>query len=587
MVSTKAQQQWDIPIHRLSHWAEHTPDAPALHERDDSGWRPTSWAQYAEHARAVGAALVAWGLEPGRCAVILSGNRAEWLYLQWGIMMAGGVVAPSYTSNIAEQVAYLVGHCQAPIVFADSPAQLAKLAEVREQLPELRQVVALDDPGDTEGAMSWGSFLALAGPQHRAELDARIAAIKPHDDAFIIYTSGTTGTPKAVVISHHNMAVQGRAVVAHYPTHRTRSICYLPLCHIAEQGATNLTQLDTGGEVFLCPEMALMPKYLPEVRPNVLFGVPRVWEKVQAVLEGKFEQAPPLKRKLIYWALGVERRAFEAELGTGQPQGGPSRWIARKLVVDKVRAQLGLDGVLHTLTGAAPSNSDTLRFFTGLGFHVHEVYGLSETTGILTATKPGERAMGTVGKPLQGVEIAIAGDGEILARGACLSRGYLHDPDATAELIHSDWLHTGDTGAWDERGNLRIVGRIKDIIVTAGAKNVAPLPIEAKLKAIQGISQAVVVGDRRPYLVALLTLDPEHAGASVDDGAFRDRVQASVEAMNADLASYESIKRFELLGREFSIEGGELTPTMKIKRQVVYEKYADVVESIYDRPRDA
>jgi long-chain acyl-CoA synthetase len=584
-MSSDTQRQWDIPIHRLQHWAEHTPDAPALHQRGEQGWMPTSWAQYAEHARAVGAALVAWGLEPGQCAVILSDNRAEWLYLQWGIVMAGGVVAPSYTSNTAEQVAYLVGHCQAPIVFADKPAQLAKLAEIRDRLPQLRQVVALDDPGDAEGVMPWARFLAQAQPEHHDEVLARTAALKPEDDAFIIYTSGTTGVPKAVVISNHNMAVQGWAVVERYPTERTRSICYLPLCHIAEQGATNLTQLETGGEVFLCPEIALMPRYLPEVRPNVLFGVPRVWEKVQAVLEGKFEQAPPMKRKLIRWALGVERKAFEAQLATGRPPGGPARWLARTLVVDKVRAQLGLDKVLHTLTGAAPTNPDTLRFFSSLGFHIHEVYGLSETTGILTATRPGENALGTVGKPLAGVEIAIAEDGEILARGACLSRGYLHDPAATAELIRDGWLHSGDTGAWDQRGNLRIIGRIKDIIVTAGAKNVAPVPIEARLEAIPGVGQAVVVGDRRPYLVALLTMDPEHAGASHDDPAFRDRVGADIELLNAELASYESIKRFELLPHEFSIEGGELTPTMKIKRQAIYEKYAATVEAIYARAR--
>ena len=585
MVTSGAKLKWEIPIHRLTHWAEHTPDAPALHQRDDAGWHTTSWAQYAEHARAVGAALVAWGLEPGQCAVILSGTRAEWLYLQWGIMMAGGVVAPSYPSNTAEQVAYLVGHCQAPIVFADSPAQLAKLAEVRDQLPELRQVVALDDPDGADGAMPWEAFLALGAPEHAATLQARCDAVEPHDDAFIIYTSGTTGVPKAVVISHHNMAVQGYAVVERYPLERTRSICYLPLCHIAEQCSTNLAQLETGGEVFLCPEIAMMPKYLPEVRPNVLFGVPRVWEKVQAVLEGKFAQAPPLKRKLIHWALGVERRAMEAELTSGQPQGGLARWIARTLVVDKVRAQLGLDNVVHTLTGAAPSNPDTLHFFSSLGFHIQEVYGLSETTGLLTATKPGELALGTVGKPVEGVEIALAEDGEILARGACLCRGYLHDPESTAELIQGDWLHSGDTGAWDERGNLRIIGRIKDIIVTAGAKNVAPVPIESKLESIPGVGQAVVVGDRQPYLVALLTVDPEHASAAHDDPAFQARVQQRIEAINAELARYESIKRFELLPGEFSIEGGELTPTMKIKRRVIYDKYAHVVEAIYARPR--
>ncbi len=581
-MSDRARDTVATPLQQLLGWAERTPDAPAIHEREGDAWRTTTWAGYAQHVRAVGAALVGWGLEPGRCAVILSGNRAEWLHLQWGIMMAGGVVAPSYTSNTADQVAYLVGHCQAPIVFADSPAQLAKLAELRDRLPELRLVVALDDPGDAPGVMAYADFLALGTPDQAAPLEARREAIDPDDDAFIIYTSGTTGTPKAVVISHHNMAVQGRAILDRYPTERTRSICYLPLCHIAEQGATNLCQLETGGEVFICPEIALMPKYLPLVRPNALFGVPRVWEKVQAVLEGKFAEAPAPKRWLIDWALGVEARAMERQI-RGEPAGGIARSIARSLVVDTIQAQLGLDQVLHTLTGAAPTNPDTLRFFRGLGFHVHEVYGLSETTGIVTATTPGEDAMGTVGKPMQGAEIRVADDGEILVRGDCLSRGYLHDPAATAELLQDGWLHSGDLGAWDDDGNLRIVGRIKDIIVTAGAKNLAPVPIEAKLEGIPGVGQAVVVGDKRPYLIALLTRDPEHPGVREPD--FEAGLQAQVDAVNADLPSYETIKRFELLPTEFSIEGGELTPTMKIKRRVILDTYAETIEAVYARPR--
>jgi len=582
-MSTDVETTQAVPFRMLLSWGERTPEAPALHQRGDDGWHATSWSAYAEHARAVGAALTAWGLEPGGCVVILSGNRAEWLHLQWGIMMAGGVVAPCYTSNTTEQVAYLVGHCEASIVFADSQAQIDKLVSLHDELPELRQVVALDDPDDVTQAMPYADFLALAAPEHQAALQLRSDAVQPDDDAFIIYTSGTTGVPKAVVISHTNLAVEGAAVVARYPIERTRSICYLPLCHIAEQTATNLAQLETGGEVFLCPDITMMPKYLPEVRPNVLFGVPRVWEKVQAALQAKFAQASPIKQKLIYWALGVEEQAHRAQLSTGQTQGGFFRWLAHTLVIGKVQAGLGLDQVKHTLTGAAPSNPDTLRFFSSLGFQVHEVYGLSETTGLLTATKPGEPSMGTVGKPVDGVEVAIAEDGEILARGACISRGYLHDPAATAELLQNGWLHTGDTGAWDERGNLRIIGRIKDIIVTAGAKNVAPLPIEAKLTTIPGISQAVVVGDRQPYLVALLTPDPQHAGTA--DPSFTESVQQHLDAINADLARYETVKRFELLDHEFTIETGELTPTMKIKRNVVYDKFADTITAIYDRAR--
>ncbi len=591
------QENLALPVRRLRQWSVDTPDAPALHERGPAGWEPISWADYHERACRVGEALLALGLEAGECVVILSGNRAEWLYAQYGITMAGGVVAPCYQTNASEMVAYLVDHCGARTVLVENAAQLAKLDQVRDRLPGLRQVVVFDaeEVGDREDVLAFDAFLELGGPPWRAVLEERLEELQPDDDCFVIYTSGTTGRPKAVALSHANLAASGRAVIERFPIDRTRMISYLPLCHIAEQSATNLTQLETGGEIFLCRDVAKMPAYLPEVRPNSLFGVPRIWEKVEAALQGRFDQARGMKRWLLGWARGVETRAFEHKARHGSYPRSVSRWLAHKLVLSGIRSKLGMDQVVHTLSGAAPISVGTLRFFASLGFHLHEVYGLSETCGLLTATCPQEVATGTVGKPVRGVEIRIAADGEILCRGPALSRGYLHDPEASRVLWQDDWMATGDIGRFDEAGNLRITDRKKDLIITAQAKNVAPQPIEAGLKRIPGVSQAVVIGDRRKYLVALLTLEEGEAeqraralGLEVDDpdelprhAAFEAWVGEQVKALNAKLARYETIRRFAILPRDFSIEGGELTPTMKVKRRVVERKYQAEIEAIY------
>jgi long-chain acyl-CoA synthetase len=595
-----------IPIEKLRQWSESTPEAPALHECLEDGWVPTTWKQYYQRARQLGAALVALGHQSGECVVILSGNRAEWLYAQWGIMMAGGVVTPCYQTNPPEHVSYLVGHCGAKIAIVENADQLAKLAQIRSELEQFRQAIVIDSEGidaidgvSPDWVMSFEEFLALGKEQHDAVVEERFAALDRDADAFIIYTSGTTGRPKAVLISHGNLAVGGEALLKNFPAGHTRTVCYLPLCHIAEQSATNLVQLETGGEVFLCRDYTKIAKYLQEVRPNSLFGVPRIWEKVEAALKAKFAKESPRKRKLIDWARRIEMEACDEKRDSGEEPRSFKRWLAHFLVLDKVLKALGMENVDYFLTGAAPIGTDTLKFFASLGVRINEVYGLSETGGILTATVPGEVALGTVGKPILGVELKIADDGEILARGPGLSRGYLHDPEATAELWEDGWMHSGDIGEYDNRGNLRITDRKKDLIITAQAKNIAPQPIESKLMTIRGVSHAVVVGDRRKYLIALLTLDPVNAPliaaelgiASRDpqtlaaEDAFLEYLKGEIDRVNRTLARYETIKRFEVLPVEFSIETGEMTPTMKLKRRVVIERYSDVIETVYSRPR--
>jgi len=585
-------------VHKLSHWARERPDQPALHRRTASGWEAISWRQYLEAVQAVGDSLVALDIEAGDSVTILSNNRVEWLYVQFGATVSGAVATPCYATCPPDQLAYQVAHSRAPIVFAENCEQLAKLIQIRQIIPRVRQVVVFDEiaraeiEGCGEWVLSFEEFLRLGqGDGQAAELRARrFASLASDDPAFNLYTSGTTGKPKGVVLTHANLTALAPALLGRFRLNRSRMISYLPLAHIGEQFATNLTQMETGGEVFVCRDPALVRDCLPEVRPNVIFGVPRIWEKVESALRARFADTPPLQRALLRWAMGapIGRRSWRRSLGD-------------RLVLAGIRRRLGFANLDVAMSGAAPIHLQTLRFFESLGVRIHEVYGLSETCGVLTSTRPGDGAAGTVGTPLAGVDIKLAEDGEILCKSPGNTSGYLHSPEATARLFEDGWLKTGDTGELDEDGNLTITGRKTELMITAGGKNVAPQPIEALLEAIPEVSQAVVIGDRRPYLVALLTVD-EHAAEALSErleidrtggrspaysDRFRDYLSRRVEEVNRKLARHETIKRFAVVASGFTLEGGELTPTLKIRRQVVATKHEALIESIYGRRREA
>lgn len=586
-----------LPLEKLQLWAAKTPENPALHERVGNGWETTKWKDYYQNVEKVGEALVSLGLEKGECVIIISNNRVEWLYAQFGIMAAGGIATPSYQTNTPEQLAYIINHSKARFIFAENKEQYDKLVASKAHLPHLEKVILFDavDGADTDWAIPFAAFMNKGEEQHTNVLQQRMASIEPNDTAFIIYTSGTTGVPKAVMTTHFHLSYIGETLLKRFTIlEPSSSVSYLPLSHIAEQIATNNLQMETGGEVYMCSDSLKLKDYLVEVKPTVLLGVPRVWEKVESALKGIIEGSTGFKKALLKWGLKVELAAFDEEQRSGKQVSSLSRSLANKLVVSKIKGKLGMDRIVHAFIGAAPSNLDNLRFFASLGIQINEVYGMTETTGILCTTSPSNRKFGTVGKPLEGVEVKIAEDGEIIARGPALTKGYLHDEAATAELWEGGWLHTGDIGSFDENGNLRITDRKKDLIITAGAKNVAPQPIEAMLKRIDGISQAVVVGDKRPYLVALLTIDAlsidalmEHVGVSgsadnlAENAVFLSYVSEEVDKVNARNAKFEKIGRFKVLNRDFAVETGELTPTLKMKRKVVNEMYAKEIEAIY------
>jgi long-subunit acyl-CoA synthetase (AMP-forming) len=581
-------------VHTLSRWASERPDQEALRDRDVT-W---TWATYWRDARLVARGLIALGHVAGDAVAIMGGNRAQWVLAQLGAMAAGGVPAPIYPTSTHDQVRHILANCGASVVFVDESGNVDKVLAAA---PSVRAVVAMAPLTHADPrVMSFAALLAAAAPVPDADLDARITALDPRATGLLIYTSGTTGEPKGAQLAHEQLVTMGRTMADAVPPARfteARVVSYLPLSHIAEQLFTNLITLQTGGHVTFCGDLKQIKDHLIEDRPNVFLGVPRVWEKFEAVLRARLAEATGLKAAIAAWALRTELAAFDAEAATGKPVTSLRRRLANRLVQGKIKGALGLDRLELACSGAAPIGKETLRFFASLGIVIHEGYGMTETTGIATMPPIGAPRFGTVGRALPGVTLRIADDGEIVLKGPNMTRGYLHQPDKTAELIDEDgWLHTGDLGAVDGDGFVTITGRKKDLLITAAGKNIAPAEMEAHLKTILGVAQAVVLGDRKPYLVALLVLDPERADAIAAaagssargvpevarDPAVRAWLTQQVEERcNSKVARYQTIKRFDVVPHDFTVDGGELTPSLKIRRNVVAEKYAGMIEALY------
>lgn len=577
-------------------------DRPALRVKRNGGWRTTTWRAYARDARRAGKALVKLGVTPGKGVSLIGANSPEWLVADVGAILAGAMPAGIYTTNSAEQVRYITDHCESKVSFADTPAQVAKFVAEKDRLPHLEVVVQMlgrPDEGAGKGkvrVLAWDEFLALGDDVADADLDARIRAQKPDDVCTLIYTSGTTGDPKAVMITHENLvwtAASLKPTLGLGPDDITLS--YLPLSHIAEQMLTLHGPMGMGSLVYFAESIEKLGENLAEVRPTLFLGVPRVWEKIQAKMMAAGANAKPLQKKIAAWARKIGLASGYAEQkGEAYPLLRP---VAKKLVFDKVRARLGLDRARICVTSAAPISRATLEFFLSLGIPILEVYGMSECTGPATYSPPDDYRTGKAGICLPGAELKIAEDGEICMRGPHVFKGYLKDPEATRNALDPDgWLHSGDIGTIDAQGFLQITDRKKDLLITAGGENIAPQVLEGHLKGIPVVQQAVVLGDRKKYLAALLTLDPERVKTEAEAAGspartpeeaarcevFRRHLQKQVDEVNGRLARVQTIKKFAILTNELSIEGGELTPTMKVKRKVVNEKYAREIAKLYD-----
>jgi long-subunit acyl-CoA synthetase (AMP-forming) len=575
-------------------------DRPALRVKRDGGWRTTTWSAYARDARRVGRALIGLGLEPGKGVTIIGYNSPEWLIADVGAILAGGVPAGIYTTNTPEQVRYITAHCEAKIAFADTAQQVEKFVVEQERLPRLEVVVQMiGRPAEAKRGrlrvLAWEDLLKLGDESPESALEARIKAQKPDDVCTLIYTSGTTGDPKAVMITHTNVVWTAEVLLKTLSAGPSDvSISYLPLSHIAEQMLSVHGPMAMGSVVYFAESIEKLGEALQEVRPTLFMGVPRVWEKIQAKMMAAGASAPPLRKKIAAWARKVGLEAGYAEQrGEARPLVLP---IAQKLVFDKVRQRLGLDRARMCVTSAAPISRATLEFFLSLGIPILEVYGMSECTGPATYSPPDNYRTGKCGIVLPGAEVKIAEDGEICMRGPHVFKGYLKDEESTKNALDADgWLHSGDIGVIDKDGFLQITDRKKDLLITAGGENIAPQVLEGQLKSIPAVGQAVVVGDRMKYLAALVTLDPERvkteaqaAGSPATNAAeaakcavFQKHLQKQIDEVNAKLARVQTIKKFVVVPNEFSIDGGELTPTMKIKRKVVNEKYKAEIASMY------
>jgi long-chain acyl-CoA synthetase len=572
------------------------PDRVALRWKDGDGWGEWTWADYAARACRVASALSDLGVGRGDRVVLMMGNRPEFHVADIAALLVGATPISIYNSSAPEQIQYLVQHCGAVAAVAGDSGYLERILKVRDELPGLQHVAIVDDDGraptDVLRWDDWGS----ASP---VDLDRAAAIAQPEDLATIIYTSGTTGPPKGVMLDHFNVTWTveslGRALDFTDPT-GFRLVSYLPMAHIAERMNSHYQGIKFGFEVTTCPEPSKVPQYLPEVRPQLLFAVPRIWEKMHAGVLAASSRDPEQARALqTAVAAGEQEQAYRAR-GESLPPELAVTYETHAPTLALVRGMLGLDQVVSAVSGAAPIPREALMFFRALGVELSEIYGLSESSGPMTWT-PLRVKVGTVGPPIPGCDVRLADDGEVLARGGNIFRGYLNDPVKTAEALDDDgWLHTGDIGQFDEDGYLRIVDRKKELIITAGGKNISPANLEAALKASPLIGQACVIGDDRPFVSALLVLDPEVApewakahGVEVGSGAalahdpvVHAEIEREVTAANQRFSNVERIKQFTVLGDEWLPDSEELTPTMKLKRRGIHAKYAAEIDAMYN-----
>jgi long-chain acyl-CoA synthetase len=587
------------------HVARERGDAVALREKRLGIWRGISWREYAEHVRHTGLGLVALGLRPRDVVSIVADNCPEWLYTDLGTLSAGGVTNGIYTTDSPRQVEYIVNDSGTRFVFAENEEQLDKILEVRARCPQLVKIVVYDMEGlhafrDAQ-VMSFEALLALGARydrEHPGAWDPLVELAQPEDLAILVYTSGTTGPPKGAMLSHRNILFQlGYADFAAEPRPGDQQLSFLPLSHIAERTFTVFYPLRTGATVNFAESLDTVPDNLREVAPAVFFAVPRIWEMFYAGGALRLRDATPLGRLAYRWALGVGARVAEHRLAGRRPPAALRllHRVADFLVLDNVKRALGLHRARGAVTGAAPIAPDLIRWYRALGLDLREVYGQTENCGLATAMPADRIRLGTVGVARPDTEVRISPEGEILLRGPHVFMGYYKNPERTAQTIVDGWLHTGDVGELDADGFLRITDRMKDIIITAGGKNVTPSEIENQLKFSPYITDAVVVGDRRKFLSCLIMLDHETVAQFAQERnvpftnfaslcrakEVQDLIWSEIERVNRQLARVETIKRFHLIDQILTPEDEELTPTMKLKRAFVNRKYKDVIDGMY------
>ena len=579
-------------------------EAVALREKSLGIWQSISWRALGETARALGLGLVARGLAPGDRVCVLSENNPEWLYADFGILGAGGVTSGIYPTDAPNQVAYIVDNCQAKFLFVEDEEQLDKALAARTDMPSLEKVIVFDMEGlhDLDDPLVMGLEALLAegecfGADNPGRWEERLQIARPEDLAILVYTSGTTGPPKGAMISHHNIVYQARHGAGLLPIGKgDERLSFLPLCHVAERGAAYLA-LYTGATTNFAESAETVAENLREVQPTSMIAVPRVWEKLFSAVTIAVGDATRLQRWAYEKAIAIGHAAAECRL---EARPLPARLriaetLAYWLVLKNIRRMIGIDRCRWLATGAAPIAPDLIKWYLALGLPMLEAYGLTESSGIATLVQPDAIKLGTVGRAVPHAVIRVSPEGEILIGGEIVFMGYWRDPEKTAETIRDGWLHTGDIGSIDNEGYVHLTDRMKDIIITAGGKNITPSEIENQLKFSPYVSDAVVIGDGRKFLTCLIMIDHETVVKYAQDNAvpftnfasltrapeILDLIGGEVEAVNSRFARVETIKSFRLIDQQLDAEDEELTPTMKLKRSLVGRKYKALIDEMY------
>jgi long-chain acyl-CoA synthetase len=573
-----------------------------IQHKVDGEYRDTSTAELVDRVKRLAVALEAMGVKPGDRVALMAENGPHWPAVDFASLCMGAVLVPVYPTLTPDQAAYVVNDCGAEVLFVQGQERLDGMLGEKNEMPGVRQWVAIDAEGDSGEIITLDAVLASNEPMAEAEFEARARGAKPEDLATFIYTSGTTGNPKGVMLTHGNITSNVLNCLSVMDIEKGwTALSFLPLSHSFER-TIDYIYYYKGVSVAYAESVATVAQNMGEVKPQVFVSVPRVYEKVLAKVHENVASSSPVKQKIFRWAEATAREALPYRLARKPPTGlaGFKLKMADKLVFGKIKARLG-GRFEFAFSGGAPLSKDIAEFFWGAGIQIYEGYGLSETSPVLSVNTSSGAKLGSVGRAIPDTELKIAEDGEILARGPQIMAGYHNLPEETAEAIDGEgWFHTGDIGEIDDQGFLRITDRKKEIIVNAYGKNVAPAPIENGLKASRFIGQAVVIGDRRKMLSALIVPDFETLAAwaqregitAADNMALisEPRIQTLFEAeiavVNEKLAQYEQIRLWKLLPEEFTIETGELTPTQKIKRRVIHRKYGNVIESLYEAPAD-
>ncbi|NLL19898.1 MAG: long-chain fatty acid--CoA ligase [Clostridia bacterium] len=578
-------------------------DHAALRYKKDGAWHDISWKEFGSRVEKLGYGLLALGINPGDRVAILSENRPEWAITDLGIISIQGIVVPIYHTNRAKQIEFILQDSAAKVLIVSKPSMLAEVMEVRQNLDQLQQIVLMDpdDPLNTPNdIMSFQNLLDLGAnykAKHEGKLRELYTKAKEDDLVSFVYTSGTTGNPKGVMLSHKNFLsnVKSTSSVVEVEPHWI-ALSFLPLSHVLERMAGYYLILYNGGTIAYAEGVNEVVKNLPEIKPHVMVSVPRLYEKMYAGILNKIDEGSSFKKKMFLWAVEVGKEWFYTHLEKKTPSASLriKHSIADKLVYSKLRDLTG-GRLRFFVSGGAALAKDINEFFHAIGLPILEGYGLTETAPVLTVNTFENLRLGTVGQAIPGVTLKIAEDGEILAKGPNVSKGYYNRPEDTAEAFKDGWFYTGDVGVIDKDGFLTITDRKKDIIVTSGGKNVAPQNIEGMMVLDSFISQAVVFGDKQKYLAALIIPDfqvltgyAKENGISFSNNRELIENPKVIELYNnrikeiiKDLPSYEQIKKFALLPEEFSTDTGELTPSLKVKRKFVQEKYADIINGLF------